>query len=69
MTRINEPVEDFLKGVKFSRGSGKSSSRAAWVLYNIWLRTDTDLSFKEWFDSIYGEYLTDGEMKKAFSVN
>ena len=65
MKRIDEPVGIFLKGIKYARGSGKTNTMWYWITYNIWLRTDTDLSFREWYDTMFLKPLEKSQKKQA----
>jgi hypothetical protein len=65
MKRIDEPVGNFLKSITYARGSAKTNTMRYWIAYNIWLRTDTDLSFREWYDTMFLKPLEKSQKKQG----
>ena len=55
MRHIDEPIDVFLErsySVLTARGSSKSMLHLSLILDGVWKRTDTDLSFDEWFEHL-----------------
>lgn len=72
MKQIDEPIEDFLQRIlsddfPLVRGCSKSMLRLMLILNGIWERTDTELSFDEWLNTLIEQAFCVKEHFSAFS--